>query len=351
MSQFIEKLSAVESQIAALRQKLEPLSVRAENLSQTAAGVAEQVKNFHEESSALLADVAAAQGIFTSILTAFGEVKSEGGQISARAEENQRICDSMTTMFGETFQVVSRFLDTAKNLGIVKADKAKDILEPIKHSCTVPPLPLAATDKHSSLHPDTGAAMERGEAEPAAVEPLITEFKPSELPNLPETMESSASDECEQVDEAVTEEPIAEVPVVEEPEEPVDAVESVEPPTENEEMASPSLNESEDDPLADFLDDLPEEPAAADPTSSLSELMAEPLPSLPDVAAPISSLPTVEDQPEEEVKPLDDIVSQLALPPLQLDTPSEKESGVSLSEAEEQEIEDLLSDLSKPITT
>ncbi|MDR1270327.1 MAG: hypothetical protein LBK82_12465, partial [Planctomycetaceae bacterium] len=73
---------------------------------------------------------------------------------------------------------------------------------------------------------------------------------------------------------------------------------------------------------------------------------------LPDVSKPLELLPSMSDAEMETIEiPVE--VETLNLPPLQLNTPNDLEDSkqTELSEEEEKKLEDLLADLSTPIST
>ncbi len=326
MNQFIEKLNAVEAQLADLSQHFEPLRSRVDRLRQAAESVSTQVETLLTESTALRDSLAAVRQDFSTVLSAVlttvDEARVEGEQLQSQAEATQKVQDSITNMFGETFQVVSRFLDTAKKLGIVDADKAQEILvadsavDGVSESVAAPVAEAPATMEVAVEEPVEPVTEETVEAEPETI---------VEEPSMEESIETVL----------VEAEPGAEFETV------------AEEPAE-------SNTEPEDDPLADFMDDLPEAlnadstpaPATGPVTESTPELT---VPALPEVSA--TALPPAVE--EEDAESLAEIVSQLDLAPLQFDTGvAEPESAATDAAADdEQKIEDLLSELSQPIST
>lgn len=352
MSTFAEKLSGVEEQIRTLRTKIDPLAEKADGLKSFVDDISSRVKTAEQESGQLVDELNGMRSGIDSLLSVLSEANAEGVQIDAKQKESQELHDSLTEMFGEAFQVVSRFFDTAQKLGLVDKGKTpkfleKNELEAIKEAMAEPETAISEPEAAEAVVAEAPVA-----PEPEAVTP-----EPA-----PETVEVEAPVVAEP--EAVTPEPEAEpveveVPVMPEPEAAMPEPEAepvvAEAPAVPEPEAATPENSSDIFSEADF----------APPVSAAETEDMPSFPSLPDVTFPADELPTMstgesanaENDADNSVGEgsLEEMAGSLDLPPLALGTPAETtelpETTPKVNEEEEQKIEDLLSDLSKPIST
>ncbi|MDR1054019.1 MAG: hypothetical protein LBL39_07560, partial [Planctomycetaceae bacterium] len=82
--------------------------------------------------------------------------EKESEQINRNIDENNELRESMTSIFGEAFSVVSRFIDTAKHIGIIDNNRADQILagKPIDDVANDPLPQIAVTDALNSPQHD-----------------------------------------------------------------------------------------------------------------------------------------------------------------------------------------------------
>jgi len=295
MNSVVEKLAAIEKEVAAIQPKMVPLTERIADLHHKVTGFTQQLADLAAESVAVKQDVELTRQSLARIQTLIGESKIESEQLVAGQEENQQRCETMTAVFGAAFQAVSQFFEAAQQMGL--ADQAKAVF-------------LSAPSAHAAL-PSMPAAELPPVAEPMPAEPII--------PPPPPLMEAPAVDT-----------PVADVP----------AMESPEPPATTE---SP-LSESDFDAIT------------AD-TSGMEETWA--VPGLPDVAAPPEMTNTdsdsemgADEEPSDEV-PSEEMASHLDVPPLNLAVPAAPAppEPTEMNETDEQEIEDMLATMMAPVTT
>jgi len=135
MSEFAERTSSaarssqrvdeLDHQIAAVRAKLTPLQERTESLNRQAVEVRKQLGEMAERLTAFGAEVVAVQReildtdkIIDSVVGGLDGIRTEIANAAALEAAHQ----TLSSMFGEAFQVVSRFFDTAQRLGLVGKD-------------------------------------------------------------------------------------------------------------------------------------------------------------------------------------------------------------------------------------
>ncbi len=305
MNTIADKLAAAENHVNEILGQWSPLIGRLEKLDRELSGVSETITRLSQESQAVRGEIGTARQGLEQVLAILAETKTEGADLTAKQEENEHLCNTLTSMFGEAFQVVSRFLETAQKIGIIDKNKTQEILDHASATETI-------------VEPVTDAPVVEEAIEPVAEETVIEE-----------AIEPIAAEPA--VEEVV--EPITAEPVVEEAIEPI--------------AEEPVVEDTVGEQLADILED--ELPG----TSSETETDLEPptMPGLPDVTSATDSLPPVDDTiAETETQSPEEIAMELDLPPLQLGASSDTLDG-NVSEEEEQRIEDLLTDLTKPIST
>ncbi|MDR1140332.1 MAG: hypothetical protein LBL62_01480 [Planctomycetaceae bacterium] len=294
MSPFVEKIVTIEEQVVFIQSKITPLTLKVETLNRKIDGFSGLLTEIVGETNAIQQEINSTQQSLELIQTLLAETKTEGEQISADQDENKHLYESMTEMFGEAFQVVSRFFETAQKIGIVDKEKTTNFLA--LQQQMIKTEPVAAVSEPIS-------------------EPMI----------LPVTEESVIEK---------TSEPVAEIQKLQESvivEEPFNLFDEIK------ELSDKNNIETNFD-----------EPD----TNSVSKIPDLTTPDLPDVPEFPESLPSVSDTETETIEiPVE--VETLNLPPLQLNTPNDLEDSkqTELSEEEEKKLEDLLADLSTPIST
>lgn len=318
MQSISEKLSFVESRINGLDAKLKPLTSKVEELQRNFEQCSGQLQEMASQWARITGEIATLNDELTSVLPVFAEVKSESEQIAAKQQEDDHLRDSMTQMFGEAYQVVSRFIDTAQKIGILDKEKGEQIVAVPKLEAETPVEVVAPAV----------------EAEPAVDE-------------IPEPVV-----EAEPIAEEIPESVVEAEPIAEEIPEPVAETEPVvEEIPESVAEAEPVVEDSQED--GSIVDSILSE-LDQDATDSTSENGNLSLPELPDVSAsPDSVSADKATDSENDSEPTEEIASDLNLSPLALDVP-QVSTEISPEDAEakvEEEIEALLTDLSKPIST
>ena len=135
MNSVVEKLAAIEKEVAAIQPKMEPLTERIAVLHQKVTYFTQQLTDLAAESVAVKQDVELTRQSLSRIQTLIGESKVESEQLVAGQEENLQRCETMTAVFGAAFQAVSQFFETAQRMGL--ADQAKAVfLAPSSTSVT-----------------------------------------------------------------------------------------------------------------------------------------------------------------------------------------------------------------------
>ncbi|MDR0705474.1 MAG: hypothetical protein LBF88_10870 [Planctomycetaceae bacterium] len=298
MSDLVEKIVAVEEQIALIQSKMVPLTSKVEMLNRKIDGFSGLLAEITGETKIIQQEINSTQQGLELIQTLVGKTKKEGEQIEADQNENKHLYESMTEMFGEAFQVVSRFFETAQKIGIVDKEKTPDF-----------------------------RIFQQQQTAQQQTEPAV---------NISEPSISS-----------VTEEPvienISEPPIVGETSEPFNKT----PDSFTEILDLPEENNSEEYQFA-------ESERNRESVSEVAESAVPSVPSLPDISILPETLPPdndVETEPSETETPVE--AATLDLPPLQLTIPQNTgNSGqTEFSEEEEKQLEDLLANLSTPIST
>ncbi len=300
MNTIAEKLASAEKQIQEILEQWRPLAEQLSQLEQDHQTARETLNRLEQQNKTLRDDLDSALPKLESVISILAESKTEGANLASKQEENEQLCSTLTGMFGEAFQVVSRFLDTAQKIGIIDKSKTQEIL------AAAEPATVGSAKSESAALPEI--------AEPAVDEPV------EEVEEISEPVE-------EVMDESVAE-PQVETPIVE-PEpivaEPVVTASVVEEPAVEEPV--------EDEPVEEAVE-VDEEPVDEPPTEEATQI---------DEAATENA----------EVEPLSpaEMASEMNLPPLPLNLHPDPVEGEVLSAEEEQHLEDLLSNLSQPIST
>ncbi|MDR1962539.1 MAG: hypothetical protein LBQ50_02030 [Planctomycetaceae bacterium] len=318
MSKIVEKITVIEDQIALLQSKIVPLTSKTNTLSRKLNSFSGLLTEMIEETNAICHEIDSAQQELVSIQTILAETKTEGEQISADQDENKRLYESMTEMFGEAFQVVSRFFETAQRIGIVDKEQAPNFLALRQQIAqTKPVVEELVTEKT----PESVAEMAEPIVLPVAEE-WVTEETPESVAEMAEPIVPT------EMEEPVTS-PVAEKLITEETPNPFDET--------NELFDENRLTETELEPNLE----------------SVAEISKLTIPHLPDVALLPDLLPPVNEvENTENVETLEETpveAATLNLPPLQLTTPTVEQT--ETSEDEEKRLEDLLTNLSTPIST
>ncbi|MDR3199622.1 MAG: hypothetical protein LBU34_17270 [Planctomycetaceae bacterium] len=274
MNNIVEKIVVVEEQVALIQSKIVPLTSKVDVLNRKIDGFSGLLAEITGETKMIQQEINSFQQELESVRKLLAETKTEGEQIFADQDKNKYLYESMTEMFGEAFQVVSRFFETARKIGIIDMEKASHFL-----------------------------ALQQQIAKPELQEPKIAgeiaepfvETEPKELPDENKTEMISA-----------------------------------EPQLERE-----SISEISEQSLFGLPD-----------ISALPELS----PPVGNIETPVNNTETVETPAESTVE-----AAILNLPPLQLNIPNNSgnsgNSGQSeLSAEEEKKLEDLLADISTPIS-
>jgi len=164
-SQCVDEL---ERQIAAARAKLVPLRERTESLNHQAVEVrkqlgelAERLTTFGAEVVAIHREILDTDEIIDSVVGGLDGVRTEISNAAAIETAHQ----TLSSMFGEAFQVVSRFFDTAQRLGLV----GKDVVE-IRTIA-----PITSPDTPEPVVDEPPVVKEPVVEEPVVEEPVITE--------------------------------------------------------------------------------------------------------------------------------------------------------------------------------
>ncbi|MDR0610937.1 MAG: hypothetical protein LBG58_12555 [Planctomycetaceae bacterium] len=313
MSDLVEKIVAVEERIVLLKSKMTPLTSKVEMLNQKIDGFSGLLAEITGETNTIQQEINSAQQGLEMIQTLINEIKMEGEQITANQNENKHLYESMTEMFGEAFQVVSRFFETAQKIGIVDKEKTPDF----------------RIFQQQSIPTESAVSLSEPVIPSVTKEPMIEQISEPvvESPQLPEISEPAIVRE--------TSESLAETP---------------EPLTETPDSLAETLNLSEENKEANQF---------AEPElnmESVSEISELTVPSLPDISVLPESLPLDNDvgtETEMEISEAPVEAATLDLPPLQLVTPHDSDNSerTEFSEEEEKQIEDLLANLSTPIST
>ena len=119
------QIDDLDRQVAAAKAKLVPLKERIDTLSRHAVDVQKQLGELTERLTMFGTEVATVQQgvleadqLFDAVSAGLADVRTEAGNAAALEATHQ----TLSTMFGEAFQVVSRFFETAQRLGLVGKD-------------------------------------------------------------------------------------------------------------------------------------------------------------------------------------------------------------------------------------
>lgn len=128
MSNIADTIASLESKIANLHAQWAPLSTRSDHLNRKVNDLLTQALEIGSEATAIHEEIVSVFASLESLATTVREAKSEGEQVDRQQQMDQQFRESMTSMFGEAFQVVSRFMDTAQRIGILDKEKAENFL-------------------------------------------------------------------------------------------------------------------------------------------------------------------------------------------------------------------------------
>ncbi|MDR0338520.1 MAG: hypothetical protein LBI18_15720 [Planctomycetaceae bacterium] len=283
MSIIVEKIVTIEEQIACIQSKLTTLISKVDTLNRKINKFSDLLAEITAESNAIWQEIDSTQHGLKLIQTLLVKVKTESKQISVDQDENKLLYESMTEMFGEAFQVVSRFFETVQKIGIVDKEKAADFLA-----------------LQQQIH---------------QTQPMSEPIKSLELPTVPESLQASeiVGEDSDSSDEAT------------------ELSDKNNFETNWDKPDSNYVSENTKPVIPEFSD-IPELPDS--------------LPSMGNTEPEINVLATATEIPVE--------AEALNLLPLQLTTPInnlDNSKQTELSAEEEKKLEDLLADLSTPIST
>jgi len=191
MNSVVEKLAAIEKEVAAIQPKMAPLTERIADLHHKVTGFTQQLADLAAESVAVKQDVELTQQSLIKIQTLIGESKVESEQLVAGQEENQQRCETMTAVFGAAFQAMSQFFETAQQMGL--ADQAKAVfLAPSSPPASLPPLsvpvaPPVVPDPPVQKSPITESVLSESDFDSAIPDTgEMEETAPWSVPGLPD---------------------------------------------------------------------------------------------------------------------------------------------------------------------
>jgi regulator of replication initiation timing len=128
MGSIVENLAVIEKEVGLIQPRISPLVEKIEALNQKIETFTKQLAEIGAEAASIQQEVGSTQQGFAKIQSLIAETRSESEQFVAGQEENQQRCETMTAVFGEAFQVVSRFLATAQKMGLVEPAQAEPLL-------------------------------------------------------------------------------------------------------------------------------------------------------------------------------------------------------------------------------
>jgi regulator of replication initiation timing len=290
MNLLVEKLAAVEKEAAGILSKIENLFSQTDDFNQKVAAFAGQSSEIAAAVASIRQEVADTQQGLKHVRELIAEAKSETEDMVANQDDNQQRCETMTAVFREAFHAASRLFETAQHLGFT--DQAKTAFLPEALTVENDDTPVVPTS--AAATPISQPAVEE-DTEP---ETSVTEPEPT-----------------------VAAEPVVETePIVEA--EPVDDLESI---LGAETSNGVPVADIQTPPLPDVTSELPTEPQ--------HDLDADEVPDSDDTSDSMAS--------NLDVQPL----NLEALPSVNL--PAEP---ITTDPSDEQEIEDMLTDLMKPVT-
>ena len=311
MNSVVEKLAAIEKEVADIQPKMVPLTERIADLDQKVAAFAQQLTGLAEESAAVKQDIELAQKSFSRIQTLIGESKVESEQLVAGQEENQQRCETMTAVFGAAFQAVSQFFETAQRMGLTDQAKAVFLASPSEQAMIgEDSLPSAVSNAMKPPIPEHVA--EAIPPEPPIPEPVAEAITPETT--IPEPVAEAIPPET------TIPEPVAEAMLPE--------------PTEAESI----LSESDFDAVISGTSD--------------KELDSWSVPGLPDVATPPVMEMVSSDDSDTDAELSGEMASHLDVQPLNLGVPAlpAQDESTDVGEKDEEEIEALLATMMEPVT-
>ena len=408
MNSVVEKLAAIEKEVAVIQPKMMPLTERIADLDQKVAGLAEQLTGIAEESAAVKQDIELTRNGLARIQTLIGESKAESEQLVAGQEENLQRCETMTAVFGEAFQAVSKFFETAQRMGLTDQAKAVFLNAP-----SLPEVPTAQSSVSDAVS-SAMAAPYPPRSRPHTISPaaLPSELKKvwNRLPSIPElalsehTNEIPLPSEPPPIVEALTPEPelmdeskiesilsdsdfdsvmsnasesdtnsspVPDLPGVTTLPEMADAdLGAIDSSSEADAEQSGAMTSDLDVPPP-IVEALTPEPELMDESkiesilsdsdfdsvmssASESDMNSSPVPGLPDVATlpemADADLGAIDSSSEADAEQSGTMASDLDVPPLNLAAPALSEPNAPMTETDDQAIEDLLASMAIPVT-
>ena len=350
MNSVVEKLTAIEHEVAALQPKMAPLTKRIVALDQNVSDFARQLAELTAESAAVKQDIEFTRQSLTRIHTLIGESKAESEQLATEQDENLERYKAMESFVETLYQLHSQSLQIAQWLGL--ADQAKAVFPAPPHlgSKGITELPMQETSAET-IQPEEPPPEQLPEGLPAP--PSLDEPDPPMSAN-----EQPTNEYWEAIAETVPPEQLAEglsaPPSLDEPDPPISANEQ--PTNEYREAIAETVPPEQPAgglPLADsILSELSESDfGAVTFEAEEKELASWAVHGLPDVAAP----PEVDGVPSDsytDSEPSSEMASQLDVPPLDLAAPALPEPDVSatIDEQDDQDIEAMLAAMGVPVT-
>ena len=199
-----DRIDAINRQIAAAKAKLAPLKERTDSLNEQAVDVCKQLGELTERLTTFCAEVVTVQQevlavdkIFDAVAVGLVDVTTA----AERAVDLESANQTLSSMFGEAFQVVSRFFETAQRLGLV----ANDTAIPCPSVPLPRPEPIAVEEPEVVEEPEyrlNGNSFldvaELANLQPSL--PDVAEITPVELPQLNGTAEEEENDDIKDVE-------------------------------------------------------------------------------------------------------------------------------------------------------
>ncbi|MDR1485418.1 MAG: hypothetical protein LBT09_11425 [Planctomycetaceae bacterium] len=141
MNNITEKLSVALERFDELRAKFSPLDERVDMLNQKVGLVSRSVAELADEIAEVKLLTNGSANAFDLIGGILREIELESNEMCRSVAENEILRESMTSMFSEAFNVVSKFIETAKHIGIIDSNHADQIL-------AGKPVIISATENH-----------------------------------------------------------------------------------------------------------------------------------------------------------------------------------------------------------
>ena len=114
------QIAAAKAKLASLKERTDSLDRHAEDAQKQLGELVERLTAFGAEVIAIQQEIIEADRLFDAVSVGLGDVRAEAGNAAVLEATHQ----TLSTMFGEAFQVVSRFFETAQRLGLVGKDAA-----------------------------------------------------------------------------------------------------------------------------------------------------------------------------------------------------------------------------------